>query len=497
MTFTKTPEQEAIVDAVRSTKRNILVEALAGAAKTSSLVMAAGALPLEPTLSVAFNKKIAEEMALRMPGHITSKTLNSIGHGVWGKRLGRRLVLETGKTYGLIKEAADAASGSERSAINDNFAGLMRALRLAKSSGYVPPGQFRQVGAGLLETDEFIDTIATELDTEPDDFLISIIDRALEKSIAMAFEGTIDFDDQLYCPTLFGGAWPKYPVTLVDEAQDLSPLNHLMLEKLYGGRLIAVGDPYQSIYGFRGAHASSMEWLRSRFDMAQLGLSVSFRCPQAVVRKANGYVPHMRYPAWAAEGVVSSLLEWGSDQIPDGAAIICRSNAPLFSMALRLLRQGRSCTILGKELGPALVKQMKKIGGGKDLAQDDFLKLVDEWEVKELKAARESRKAVIHDRAECYRVFALFAPTLNGAIAYAETVFKQEGKISLMTGHKAKGLEFDVVFHLDPWRIPSKYAKEAAANGDDSKLVQEQNLQYVVLTRAKREYYEVNLEDFT
>jgi superfamily I DNA/RNA helicase len=205
----------------------------------------------------------------------------------------------------------------------------------------------------------------------------------------------------------------------------------------------------------------------------------------------------MRYPDWAAEGSVRSLTEWGSATISDGAAIICRSNAPIFSMALKLLRQGRSCTILGKELGPALVKQMKKLGGNNNaLPQKEFLRLINEWEVKELRTARESRKPVIQDRAECYRVFAEFGNTLQEAIAYAERVFAQEGKILLMTGHKSKGLEFPHVFHLDPWRIPSKWAVEAAAAGDDSKLVQEKNLDYVITTRAQESLTLVNLEDF-
>jgi hypothetical protein len=66
----------------------------------------------------------------------------------------------------------------------------------------------------------------------------------LTDSIRLAYEGQIDFDDQIYMPTLFGGTFPRFPLVMVDEAQDLSPLNHAMLEKLVTSRLIAVGDPY-------------------------------------------------------------------------------------------------------------------------------------------------------------------------------------------------------------------------------------------------------------
>ena len=51
-----------------------------------------------------------------------------------------------------------------------------------------------------------------------------------------------------------------------------------------------------------------------------------------------------------------------------------------------------------------------------------------------------------------------------------------------MTGHKAKGLEFDNVFHLDP---------ELIRSGD-----QEDNLRYVISTRSKDKFYEINSRDF-
>ena len=75
------------------------------------------------------------------------------------------------------------------------------------------------------------------------------------QSIKLAYDGKIDFDDQIYMPSLFGGTFPKFPLVLVDEAQDLSLLNHAFLQKLVTKRIIAVGDRNQSIYLFqrRGA----------------------------------------------------------------------------------------------------------------------------------------------------------------------------------------------------------------------------------------------------
>ena len=127
-------------------------------------------------------------------------------------------------------------------------------------------------------------------------------------------------------------------------------------------RLLAVGDEHQSIYAFRGAATNSMALLKERFNMAEMPLSVSFRCPRSVVRNAWRRAPHMRWPDWAEEGTVTSLSEWGPDDIPDNAAIICRSNAPLLKCALALLKAKRGVNFVGTDLGPQLIRAMKKLG---------------------------------------------------------------------------------------------------------------------------------------
>jgi superfamily I DNA/RNA helicase len=77
-------------------------------------------------------------------------------------------------------------------------------------------------------------------------------------------------------------------------------------------------------------------------------------------------------------------------------------------------------------------------------------------------------------------------------------VFSREnGEVTLSTVHKAKGLEWPLVAHLDPWRIPSKQAQMAAAAGDMSQLEQEYNLKYVAETRTKHTLINASMEDFS
>src|SRR5690606_36910826 len=100
-TFTPTEEQAACIEAARSTTDNLIISALAGAAKTSTLVMISEAVRT-PTLCLAFNKRIAAEMKQRLPSHCEAMTLNSLGHRVWGRSIGRRLVVNTRKNYEIL-----------------------------------------------------------------------------------------------------------------------------------------------------------------------------------------------------------------------------------------------------------------------------------------------------------------------------------------------------------------------------------------------------------
>jgi hypothetical protein len=480
-----TAEQAAIINYALGTEpQNILINALAGAAKTSTLRFLCKYMPVVPTLSVAFNKRIADEMTRVLPAHVKCATMNSVGHRVWGSAIGKRLIVDTKKNYNLIKALVDALPKRDKSDAYDLFGDLMKTVARAKLNGYVPPDT--PAGKSLISRADFFGN----LEEAPDNWFVEMIDEALRKSIQQAYAGLIDFDDQIYMPTLFGGSFPTHDRLMVDEAQDLSPLNHAMVERLMQGNchLIAVGDPWQSIYAFRGADTGSMARLREHYNMHEMTLSVSFRCPISVVKNAHARVPHMQWPEWAIEGLVQALEEWGPNDIPDNSAIICRNNAPLMSCALALLRSGRGVNLVGSDLGPQLVKALKKISNDLGTPQAQVLDAIDQWEQEKLRKARNA--GTVADKAECLRVFANFGPTLGAAIAFCEHIFAAKGPIQLLSGHKAKGLEWDTVFHLDPQRIPSPYAKE----GED--LQQELNVRYVIETRSKESLYFVRLENF-
>lgn len=475
MTFTPTEEQLAIVERARSTTDNILLSALAGAAKTSTLVLIAKAIPDTQMLCLAFNKRIADEMQTRLPNNCRAMTLNSLGHRTWGEATGRRIRIEASKTYSIFKELIPTFNRTDQEVIYENFAELMRIMDFGKTCGYVPTGHYEK--AKRLYDDDFFCHIEQKLcDAEVD-----IIRRATLVSLEQAFQGLCDYNDQILMPTVFHGAFPRYPLTLIDEAQDLSALNHATLRKMIGTRrLIAVGDANQAIYGFRGAHEESMNKLQREFEMTEMHLSISFRCPKAIVRHAHWRAPTMRWPEWAKEGEVKHLARWSPDDLPESATIICRNNAPLFKLAIKLLMVGRPVELHGKDVVAGLTKIMRKFGGS-DLRTVDVLDRIDLWEEQQKQKNKHRAHGSIEDRAECMRIFAGQGATLGDALAYAQHMVQMHSPLKMMTGHKAKGLEFDFVFFLDQFLI-----------GKDE---QEPNLRYVIQTRVKETLTYINSED--
>lgn len=471
-----TDEQTSIIDLGQRSDENILVQALAGAAKTTSLVELAGALPDTQMLCLAFNKKIAVEMTERLPTNCKAMTLNALGHRTWSEATGRRLRIESSKTYDLMKAAIEEQTGSDRTALYEQMAELMRIVDFGKACGYIPTGTYDRAKR-LMDDDDFFNHLENKLSPFEQDIIRDVTLRSLKA----AFQGECDYNDQVLMPTVFHGAFPRYPLVLVDEAQDLSALNHAMLRKLAKRRLVAVGDSCQAIYGFRGAHEDSMEKLRTEFSMTEKILSISFRCPQRVVEHARWRAPHMRWPDWAREGSVSTLSHWSARDLPEHAAIICRNNAPLFGIAIRLLKNGRPAQLDGKDVITSLTKIMRKFGGS-DLRQADVMARIDVWLQTELEKNKRKAHERIKDRAECMRIFAREGSNLGDALAYAQHLMNLHAPLKLMTGHKAKGLEFDHVFFLD---------NKLVGDGE-----QDPNLRYVIQTRSKDTLTYINSEDF-
>ena len=464
--MTPTSEQTAILDAARD-RDNLMCNSYAGTGKTTTLELIERAVREKPILYLCFNRSIAKEAEGRMLSTTTVRTFNGIGHRIWAQTIKPKSpILNKKKSNDILRTIIDEVPRRDQGAMWDSFWAVIEGVSLAKALGYVPEGKFPHARRLCTQS-----ALHSYLDESPDDLTSDLIDAVLTRSIAAAFTGNIDFNDQVYMPALFGGIFPQFPLVLVDEAQDLNPTNHALLDRLVKHRVIFVGDPYQSIYGFRGAVQGGMAALAAKFKTQAHTLSISFRCPQAIVENARWRVPEFK---WIKEGGhVENLKELRGADIPDNGVVLCRNNAPLFGLALKLLSLGRSVSVSGSDIGPKLIAMMRKLGP-EDMTKAQTLGAILDWKTEKLEKGSTSAE----DLAACMKVFADHGADLAQAIRYAEHVLAQRGTIRLMTGHKAKGLEFDTVYHLDPF----------LCREDE----QDQNLRYVIQTRSMDRYFEID-----
>lgn len=465
--MTPTPEQDAILTADRDSQ-NMMINALAGTGKSATLKLLDKAnRKLEPRLYLVFNRRNADEAIAAQKAEEFSdltkiKTFNGLGHGIWQGAVSSRLTLDKAKSRTIFRSLVDEMSKPDAGVAWTNYSVIMDGLAKAKAHGYVP-SECKIPHKALIGHAE----LAAAMDEEPIEDAQAIIDSILLRSIKLAYDGIIDFDDQIYMPACFGGVFPKFPRVMIDEYQDQNPVNHVLIAKLVGTRakLIGVGDPFQNIYGFRGARANGMAEAVKQYSMQELPLSVSFRCPQAIVEAARWRVPHFQWSKTG--GTVNAVEKFNGRDFPDDSTIICRNNAPILRIAFRLLSVGRSVSVVGSELGPRLISVMKKLGDSTTPRKALFTE-IESWREARLIAGSKSA----NDLADCMRVFAEHGDTLGSAISYAEHIFAQQGTIRLLTGHKSKGLEFDNVFWLDPDLC-------------DMHKEQDKNLAYVIQTRSQ------------
>ena len=120
----------------------------------------------------------------------------------------------------------------------------------------------------------------------------------------------VDFGDQaelaarlaVEFPEVGAGERERFSVVLLDEYQDTSHAQLVLLRSLFGNGhpVTAVGDPCQSIYGWRGASAGTLTAFRREFrtrtgeDAGQGSLTTSFRNGARILAVANRLAEPLR-----------------------------------------------------------------------------------------------------------------------------------------------------------------------------------------------------------
>jgi DNA helicase-2/ATP-dependent DNA helicase PcrA len=485
------PYQEAIFRALTEGEGNILVEAVAGSGKTTTIVEGLSrwlAVPMnagKKVLFVAFSKLIADVLAGRVPKGVDAKTLHSLCFGPILRRF-RGIKVGDRKLQEMAKALVESVLGVKDAEANQKVIG-----DLVKSLGLM-----RGTMTSLTDLDAINETAAAyglALDVPTVSLpMLAELDQLLKSDTSAC-----TFDEMLTFILDYGLTMPQYDLICVDEAQDLNRLQIELLKRALkpGGRLVAVGDSRQAIYMFRGADARAMDRIRAEFNVSAgncLPLSITYRCPRAVVQLAQGWVPHLQAADKAAQGEVITRKESEVmatlNALQPGAMVICRVNAPLVGCALGLIAKGKKAVVRGRDIGKNVTKLAVKLAQGLDDSQIDDLcgRLSahgDRESAKFRKAHKDAQAQQIEDMCETLWALCGGVQSIRALHARIENLFSDnvEGVV-FTSAHKSKGLEADVVV----WLSPEKNDAMEMRAKNESAVGQENNLRYVTATRAMK-----------
>ncbi len=433
-----TAEQVAVIEAPLAPA---LVIAGAGSGKTQTMALrvcwlvANGLVEPERILGLTFTRKAAGELAERVRGLLarldpvpsspepamlaagpTVSTYHSYAGRVFAEnalRLGReprsrllgaascwQLMTQVVDSYdgpmdavpwspGTVTERALALAGdlAEHQATPTDLRALATVVRAKVSE--MPRGAHRGRSSLPKPVSELLEGLAAR------EQLLGLVERF---TAAKADADAIDFGDQVALAAQVAQAHPevgiterdRFDVVLLDEYQDTGHAQRCLLQALFGGGhpVVAVGDPCQSIYGWRGASAGNLT--RFPTDFAdRLGpartftLSTSFRNAHTILEVANTVagplratgvpVPELTAGTAAPPGrVVAALHEteddeacWVADQVaallggpedpvaapsayaPGDVAILVRKRAQMPPLAAALAERGVPVEVAG------------------------------------------------------------------------------------------------------------------------------------------------------
>lgn len=488
--------QQSVLDFVTHGTGHGFVSAVAGSGKTTTLKMICEQITGKgPAAFVAFNKHIRDELAARLPQHVTVATLHQIGLRTTAYGLGKRANVDSADKLGrdmidqhldmLVSRASFAnASEDDISEIRGYKPDLQKLLRFAKSS---------------LVNEHSAADVATMMDRFnldiPLDIAMEFLPGALAKTIEVARRtGVISFDDMIWLPCRLNMKPQTFMWVMVDEAQDLTPAQRELTMKMIspGGRLIYVGDPRQAIYAFAGADSKSTEEIVSRVQAKVMPLSVCYRCPKSHVALAKEIVPEIESAPNAIDGTVVHINEDDIATLAQvGDIVLCRTTAPLISTAFAMIALRKPAKVKGRDLGAGLVKMADKIRRKakiKDIC--DFAGAADKF-LADSRANMsgddiDMKMQRLQDQVDSLNciIGATFPADFKALTAEIEGIFTDDnGGICLSTVHRAKGLEADRVFVMRTDIMPHPMAKTEDAQ------IQENNILYIAMTRSKRDLF--------
>lgn len=471
-----TLEQAAIGDGFK-TGANIVVEALAGTGKTTTLRMLAAMNVTRPGVYLAYNKAIVKEAEGRFPQAVQIGTAHSLAYRAIGHRYSHRLPgrgrgsqrMRAQQIVNLFKVKATDAGGAM---INP----VMR-VRLAESM----IARFCTSGFYAFQI-HHLPPRAEHLGNPN-----AIFDAILPVAEAMWSDlqdenGRLYFTHDHYLK-MWQLSRPKIyaDYVLFDEAQDANPVIADVVARQDHAQLVYVGDRNQQLYAWRGAIDAM-----AKVEGERYALTKSFRFGPAIAEAANAWLDLLGSPHRVVghEPVASRVGALSGN--PD--AILCRTNGTALGQILQYQNEGVRVAMApgdasaGKDI-LSFAYAASDLMGGRGTDHPELAAFTTWPELLEYVEEEESGS----DLGRLVNIINRVGPA-KAIAAIKNLTPKDRAQVTVSTAHKAKGLEWDRVKVADDFTPPDFEAGETA---DPADLM----LAYVTVTRAKQELSPGSLSD--
>lgn len=464
--------QISIFDNVKNGSGHTIVAAVPGSGKTTTLCESLHHIDKKDRGKIfftSFNRKIIDDIKNKIPSKIDYGTNHKLGYQAvlkkWQYRY-KKIKVDSKNDVGYMLATKEVGSDISNEFLKMN---LIKAMDFAKIT-------LAKSDADILNV---IHTYNIDTTGKPEEEFVASVKAMLEatRNRPQKCKGhyMVSFADMIWLPCVNNWETNKYDRIFIDEAQDLSPVRtKLLLDALNpGGRLLAVGDRFQSIFSFAGSDIESIDKLKSVLLALEMPLSVSYRCPISVVNLAKMINPSIVPAANAKEGLVETVD--GGDlykHVGIGDVIISRTNYPLIKAWFAYIKKGIKANMPAKDIGD---KFIWRINSWQPTSISDLVQKIETWRDSSRARLKARNKPVryVNDEANSLLAFCDKADSLKTVLSRIIEFFdyNESTQVTLLTAHKSKGLEYDRVFVLkDTFTLDS---------------VEERNIWYVAITRTK------------
>lgn len=440
----------------------------AGAAKTytCNYLLSVGS-PNSKALVIAFNNLIIQEMRDAFPENVDVMTTHELARryvkGFSDIRLKRpltpRIVIDE---LGLVEKVC----GVDSRRFSEKLINLV--TKFASDSATSLSTFIQKQARKLLSTHEL--SLVPQYTYYAEQLWSKMLDRQatipvlhdvyLKEFVLSVVRGEIQLD---------------YDIVVLDEAQDSAPIVKLLFDSIYAKK-VSAGDKYQSIYEWRGA-INVMEHLAKTAHYTST-LTTNYRYGQDIADLSNSLIEkyYGKNPSFKGNpNKVSSIIQTTEARSDKQQLWLFRTNAELMSELVDASLRGITCHLLkdNKEM-LKLLKQAKKLFDGYSVREGNLAGFRSWAEFEEFASSPTGGEFKSFLNAINQYGFGEIERVLRSSIKTKAA----DAQLLFATAHSCKGIEADhVVLHSDFDKCLYRASGRA--------LLQEVNLLYVALTRAK------------